>query len=162
MPAMAAKNDSLRLDRQLCFQLYLASKSLTQAYGPLLEPLDLTYLQYLVMMVLWEEDQISVKALGERLHLDSGTLSPLLKRLLAKDLVTKTRAEADERSVVIALTGEGRALKTKAQNVPEKLFRCTGMKVGDAEELFRSLRTLNEALLAGEQGAPAPKKKNKA
>lgn len=155
MLAMAAKNDSLRLDRQLCFQLYLASKSLTQAYGPLLEPLDLTYLQYLVMMVLWGEDKVSVKALGEKLQLDSGTLSPLLKRLLAKELVTKTRAEADERSVVIALTSEGRALKAKAQNVPDKLFRCTGMKMNDAEALFGSLRELNAALLEVE----APKKK---
>lgn len=148
---MAPKNDSLRLDRQLCFQLYLASKSLTQAYGPLLEPLDLTYLQYLVMMVLWEEDKVSVKALGEKLHLDSGTLSPLLKRLLAKELVTKTRAEEDERSVVIALTGEGRALKAKALNVPEKLFRCTGLKMGDAEALFRSLRELNSSLVEGKK-----------
>jgi MarR family transcriptional regulator, organic hydroperoxide resistance regulator len=145
-PKMAPKEDLLRLDRQLCFQLYLASKSMIQAYAPLLEPLGLTYLQYLVMMVLWESGELSVKALGGKLHLDSGTLSPLLKRLLAKKLIVKTRAEADERSVVIRLTGEGRALKARAQNVPQRLMECSGLKAEEARKLFRAVQGLNSRL----------------
>lgn len=143
---MALKRDPLHLEQQLCFQLYLASKSLIQAYAPLLEPLDLTYLQYLVMMILWEDDEISVKSLGDKLHLDSGTLSPLLKRLIAKTLVIKFRAQNDERSVVIRLTQEGKALRTKAQSVPESIWRCTGLKPEEAQSLFASVRRLNAHL----------------
>lgn len=109
--------DFLYLDGQPCFKLYLASKTIIQSYGPLLKPLGLTYPQYLVMLVLWEAEPMSVKELGNRLHLDSGTLSPLLKKLQDKKIVEKVRSKEDERSVVISLTAAGKKLKEKAYSV---------------------------------------------
>lgn len=109
--------DALHLDAQTCFRLYLASKSVIQAYTPFLKPLGLTYPQYLVMLVLWETEPLSVKDLGNRLYLDSGTLSPLLKKLQDKKIVEKVRSKEDERSVVISLTSFGRKLKEKAYAV---------------------------------------------
>lgn len=116
-----------RLDEQLCFQLYTASRLVIRAYRPVLAELGLTYSQYLVLLVLWEaddrgEDPLSVKALGDRLLLDSGTLTPLLKRLQTQGLVTRTRDPADERSVRIDLTPEGRSLSDRAHEVPEQLL----------------------------------------
>lgn len=114
--------DALLLDNQLCFALYAASRAMVQAYQPLLEPLGLTYPQYLVLMVLWEEEGIPVKRLGQRLQLDSGTLSPVLKRMEAAGLVTRTRASADERVVLVGLTDAGRALEDRAAEVPRTLI----------------------------------------
>ncbi|AUN97905.1 MarR family transcriptional regulator [Bacteriovorax stolpii] len=111
----------LHLDNQLCFKLYAASKAMTQAYAPLLAPLDLTYPQYLTMMVLWENDEIAVKDLGERLSLDSGTLSPLIKKLEAKKFLNKTRSDTDERVVTIKLTQKGIDLKKKALLIPPQI-----------------------------------------
>jgi DNA-binding MarR family transcriptional regulator len=111
---MKKSADSLSLDAQTCFRLYLASKSVIQAYTPFLKPLGLTYPQYLVMLVLWESEPLSVKELGLKLYLDSGTLSPLLKKLQEKRIVEKVRSKQDERSVVISLTPQGRRLKEKA------------------------------------------------
>ncbi|MES2744326.1 MAG: MarR family transcriptional regulator [Bdellovibrionota bacterium] len=111
---MKKSADSLSLELQTCFRLYLASKSVIQAYTPFLKPLDLTYPQYLVMLVLWESEPLSVKDLGAKLYLDSGTLSPLLKKLQDKKIVEKVRSKEDERSVVISLTPQGRKLKDKA------------------------------------------------
>ncbi|RZA24842.1 MAG: MarR family transcriptional regulator [Proteobacteria bacterium] len=111
---MKKSADSLSLESQTCFRLYLASKSVIQAYTPFLKPLDLTYPQYLVMLVLWESEPLSVKDLGAKLYLDSGTLSPLLKKLQDKKIVEKVRSKEDERSVVISLTPQGRKLKDKA------------------------------------------------
>jgi DNA-binding MarR family transcriptional regulator len=111
----------LNLDDQPCFKLYLASKTIIQSYGPLLKPLGLTYPQYLVMLVLWEAEPMSVKELGNRLHLDSGTLSPLLKKLQDKKIVEKVRSKEDERSVVISLTVAGRKLKEKAFSVQSSI-----------------------------------------
>jgi DNA-binding MarR family transcriptional regulator len=113
--------DALKLDHQLCFALYAASRAVTQAYGPLLEPLGLTYPQYLVMLVLWEQDGVSVGTLGDRLLLDSGTLTPLLKRMESMGLLKRTRSSQDERVVIIALTAQGRALRNKAKGVPAEL-----------------------------------------
>src|SRR3954471_19467130 len=113
--------DHLKLDRQLCFLLYGASRAVTQLYQPLLAPLGLTYPQYLVMLVLWEHDGASVKDVGHRLGLDSGTLTPLLKRLAAQGLVTRRRDDDDERVVRIDLTADGKKLRAKAKSVPEAI-----------------------------------------
>lgn len=115
------------LENQLCFKLYALSRQITTLYRPLLEELDLTYPQYLVMLVLWQENQLSVKALGERLYLDSGTLTPLLKRLQQKELLTRKRDPSDERSVLIELTDAGRKMQQKAKCIPEQLNKTLGL-----------------------------------
>ncbi|AKF04197.1 MarR family winged helix-turn-helix transcriptional regulator [Sandaracinus amylolyticus] len=140
-----AADDPLRLDQQLCFALYTASRALTRAYGPLLEPLGLTYPQYLVMLVLWEEDGVPVKRLGERLVLDSGTLTPLLKRLEQQGLLERRRDAEDERVVRIHLTAQGRALRTKARRVPVSLACRAGFDVDDERSVAR-LTKLREEL----------------
>jgi DNA-binding MarR family transcriptional regulator len=118
--------DLLRLDQQLCFAVYSASRALTRAYAPLLEPLGLTYPQYLALLALWAEDGISVKALGDQLGLDSATLTPLLKRLADRGVIERRRDAEDERVVRIFLTAAGKALKTKARRVPRDLARKAG------------------------------------
>lgn len=115
---------SLRLDDQLCFPLYAAARAIQQHYRPLLARLGLTYPQYLVMLVLWETDGLSVSAIGARLHLDSGTLTPLLKRMAAADRVERRRSTTDERVVTIHLTPEGHALRSRAEAVPTQLVGC--------------------------------------
>lgn len=117
------KNESLNLENQICFSLYSAANAMIRAYRPLLAALDLTYPQYIAMLVLWEHDGISVKVLGEKLHLDSGTLTPLLKRLEGKGLVIRARSIEDERMRVLNLTEQGVRLKAQAQTVPE-LMKC--------------------------------------
>lgn len=121
-----------RLDQQLCFALYRASRAVVRAYGPLLEPLGLTYPQYLVMLVLWEEDDVSVKQLGDRLALDSATLTPLLKRLEQQGLVERSRDTEDERVVRVKLGKAGRALEKKAQDIPARLACQFSDTVDDA------------------------------
>lgn len=115
------EEESLLLENQVCFPLYSASNAVIRTYRPLLDSLDLTYSQYLVMMVLWESDGISVKDIGARLHLDSGTLTPLLKRLEAKGFVLRGRSELDERVRVLKLSEEGRLLKAKALAIPAEM-----------------------------------------
>lgn len=144
---MPAAKDILRLDQQLCFALYAASRAVTRAYAPLLEPLGLTYPQYLVLLVLWEDDGVSVKQLGERLFLDSATLTPLLKRLEQQGLVTRRRDDDDERVVRIDLTEPGRALRAKARRVPEALACRAGCDPADSTALAR-LAHLREELHA--------------
>ncbi len=134
----------LLLSEQICFPLYSAANSVTRAYRPLLESLDLTYSQYLVMMLLWEKDGASVKDLGSRLHLDSGTLTPLLKRLEAKGFVARGRSEEDERVRVLNLTDQGRALKEQAKSVPSNMLCKINL---DADELI-SLRRLCDKVLS--------------
>ncbi|AXT73458.1 MarR family winged helix-turn-helix transcriptional regulator [Vibrio sp. dhg] len=114
-------DEKILLENQVCFPLYSAANAVIRAYRPLLDELELTYSQYLVMMVLWEKDGASVKELGSRLHLDSGTLTPLLKRLEAKGFVTRARSESDERVRVLNLTSEGKHLKTRAKSVPNAI-----------------------------------------
>jgi DNA-binding MarR family transcriptional regulator len=139
----------LRLDQQLCFSLYAASRAMTAAYGPHLAPLGLTYPQYLVMLVLWEADGASVKEIGDRLQLDSGTLTPLLKKLEADELVKRTRDEKDARVVRITLTRSGKALEKKAQGIPRALACTFEMDLPAIaklrEELTALTRTLREA-----------------
>lgn len=132
----------LRLDKQLCFALYGAAHAFTRAYKPLLSPLGLTYPQYVVMMALWEEDDLSVKVLGEKVGLDSGTLSPLLKRLEQVQYVARRRDAADERVVFITLTDEGRALKGRALEVFASIGNLTGCDIAEIESLRDSLKRL--------------------
>lgn len=132
----------LRLDKQLCFALYGAAHAFTRAYKPLLSPLGLTYPQYVVMMALWEEDDLSVKVLGEKVGLDSGTLSPLLKRLEQVQYVARRRDAADERVVFITLTDEGRALKDRALEVFASIGNLTGCDIAEIESLRDSLKRL--------------------
>ncbi len=142
----------LRLDNQVCFAVYAASRAMTLAYRPLLEKLGLTYPQYLVMLVLWERDGITVGDLGARLYLDSGTLTPLLKRLEAAGLVTRARRKGDEREVEIGLTHSGKALKRKAASVPgDILCKADGASV-DLGELRSDLKKVIAALQASMKG----------
>lgn len=138
----------LKLDRQLCFALYGAAHAFTRAYKPLLEPLGLTYPQYLVMMALWEEDSQQVKMLGEKLGLDSGTLSPLLKRLEQAGYVERRRDTADERQVFITLTEPGRAMQCHAVRIMRTIGEQTGCTMGELGSLRDSLNTLKKRLSA--------------
>ena len=137
-------DDWLALDRQLCFALYSASLTMTRLYKPLLDPLGLTYPQYLVMLVLWETDKLSVSAIGERLSLDSGTLTPLLKRLEAAGLLTRLRDTADERRVHLSLTARGRALKARAQGIPRQMACHAGCSLDEISTLTQRLQALRE------------------
>jgi DNA-binding MarR family transcriptional regulator len=141
---MSSTDDALLLDQQLCFALYSASRAVTRAYASILEPLGLTYPQYLVMLVLWEAKSASVKALGERLALDSGTLTPLLKRLEQHGLVTRRRDADDERVVIIELTPEGQKLRSKARRVPTDLACATGFDLAQERDRARLVRLRQE------------------
>ncbi|MFT6141803.1 MAG: DNA-binding MarR family transcriptional regulator [Psychromonas sp.] len=120
---------NLSLDKQICFSLYSASNAMGRAYQPLLKKLDLTYLQYIVMMVLWEDSTMNVKALGDKVHLDSGTLTPLLKRLEAKGLIVRARSKEDERVRIISLSDAGTALRQQAEQVPTDMFCKSKMDI---------------------------------
>lgn len=146
----ALGDDPLLLDRQLCFPLYAATNLLNRLYGPVLKPLGLTYPQYLVMLVLWEEEPQTVGALGARLYLDSGTLTPLLKRMEHAGLVSRTRDAEDERRVLIGLTERGRALRADALHVPETI--AGGRSPEGLDELREGVRRL-VAMLAAPGGA---------
>lgn len=143
---MIDKDALLKLDNQLCFLLYAGSRAVTKKYRPLLENLGLTYPQYLVMLVLWENDGIPVKQLSERLSLDTGTLTPLLKRLETAGLITRTRTCSDERSVEINLTADGAALKEKAYAVPGELLCSSGLSIDEFIRLRGELRMLLDKL----------------
>jgi DNA-binding MarR family transcriptional regulator len=130
------------LENQVCFKLYALSRLLTNRYRPLLESLDMTYPQYLVMMVLWKENRITVKELGHRLYLDSGTLTPLLKRLEQKKLLIRQRDPEDERSVIISISKAGSTLQQTARKVPEFLGKCLSLKEKEYIQLKKQLDTL--------------------
>ena len=138
--------DSLKLDNQLCFPLYAASKEVIKQYAPLLEKLDLTYTQYLSMLVLWEQDGISVKSMGEKLLLDSGTLTPVLKSLEKKGYVERQRCRYDERIMIISLTEEGRHLRESALGIPEQMASCVRLDPEESRELYRLLYKLLSGL----------------
>lgn len=147
-PASAVRSRaSQKLDDQVCFALYSAGLALNKVYRKLLTRLGLTYPQYLVMLVLWERDQLTVSEVGERLFLDSATLTPLLKRLQAAGLVTRTRASGDERQVVVGLTAAGRALKSKARPVPGGVFCAAGRSPEQLAALKAQLEALRANLL---------------
>jgi MarR family transcriptional regulator, organic hydroperoxide resistance regulator len=148
-PAAPTAADWLALDRQLCFAMYAASLAMTKVYKPLLAPLGLTYPQYLVMLVLWEGDGVTVSQLGDRLTLDSGTLTPLLKRLEALGYLQRLRDTADERRVLLQLTPAGRRLKARAAAVPLAIAGATACNLAEvsalAEQLHRLRHRLNDA-----------------
>jgi DNA-binding MarR family transcriptional regulator len=139
-------NAALLLDNQLCFALYSTSQAMTQMYKPLLDALDLTYPQYLVMLLLWEQDGQSVSALGERLYLDSGTLTPLLKRMEAKGVLTRQRATQDERRVEIFLTAQGRQLKTRAAKIPGCVLEAVACPLPELIAMTQQLQALRQRL----------------
>ena len=130
------KYDALKLENQLCFPLYAAAREVVKRYRPHLEKLDLTYTQYITMMVLWEQKEITVKALGEKLFLDSGTMTPVLKSLEAKGCVVRKRSTTDERSVSVLLTECGEALKERAMEVPATVAGCVGLEPEEAIQLY--------------------------
>ncbi len=138
---------TLRLDDRLCFALYSASRAMTAAYRPLLAELGLTYPQYLVLLALGEDGTVSVGQLGERLQLDSGTLSPLLKRMESSGIVRRERRADDERQVEVALTPMGRRTARKAECIPEKLFPAMGLTVRQVAELRETIHTLTQTLV---------------
>ena len=146
-PADDARADAwLALDKQLCFALYSASLAMTKVYKPLLAPLGLTYPQYLVMLALWEDDAQSVSALGDRLALDSGTLTPLLKRLEAQGRLGRERDVHDERRVIVRLTPTGRQLKLQARRIPQEIGRASGCELSGIVDLTRQLTSMRDAL----------------
>ncbi len=131
--------DSLKLENQLCFPLYACSKEIIRAYKPFLDKVDLTYTQYITMMVLWDKKEMNVKSLGEYLYLDSGTLTPVLKKLESKGYLKRTRSKTDERNLLVSITREGEDLKEKAKNIPAKIGSCVKLSAEDAKELYRLL-----------------------
>ncbi|MCR5272761.1 MAG: MarR family transcriptional regulator [Lachnospiraceae bacterium] len=133
---MGENFESLKLCNQLCFPLYACSKEIVKRYKPFLDPIDLTYTQYITMMVVWEEKEITVKELGEKLFLDSGTLTPVLKKLEQKGFVTRNRSKDDERNLIINLTDEGEKLREKALSVPENMGGCICLKPDEAKTLY--------------------------
>lgn len=142
----APSHPALLLDNQLCFALYSTSLAMTKLYKPLLETLGLTYPQYLVLLVLWERDGVTVSELGERLFLDSGTLTPLLKRMEAADLLARTRSAQDERRVLITLSAAGRKLKAKAAKVPACMVAATHCPVSELKALTHKVQALRRQL----------------
>jgi DNA-binding MarR family transcriptional regulator len=146
---MPTKTDAmLKLDNQLCFALYSTSLAMTKLYKPLLDELGLTYPQYLAMLVLWEQDGLMVSEIGERLYLDSGTLTPLLKRLEAAGLIARLRAIEDERRVHITLTAAGRKLKAKAAKIPDCILTAAQCPVPELMALTQQVQALRQRLVA--------------
>ena len=140
---MADKYDSLKLENQLCFPLYACSKEIVRRYKVYLDKLDLTYTQYIVMMVMWEEKELNVKELGDKLFLDSGTLTPVLKKLEAKGYVTRERSKIDERTLIVTLTESGKELRESAVGIPVGMRGC--LKLSD-EEMIQLRTMLNKIL----------------
>nr|WP_319490070.1 MarR family transcriptional regulator [uncultured Caproiciproducens sp.] len=132
----------LKLDSQLCFALYACSKEVIRLYKPYLDPYGLTYTQYITLLVLWEQDNLSVSELGSKLLLDSGTLTPLLKKLEKLELVERVRSAHDERSVLVRLTEKGKQLKENFLGLPQKMFCCTGLNPEEALQLKATLSGL--------------------
>ena len=131
--------ECMRLDQQLCFPLYAAARKVTGYYTPYLKKTGLTYTQYIVLLVLWEKDSVPVSQIGERLYLDSGTLTPLLKKMEEKGWVKRTRSKEDERVVMISLTKEGKDLQKRCKDIPDSVGKCIRLNKEDAENLYRIL-----------------------
>ena len=133
------KYEALKLGKQLCFPLYACSKEIIRKYKPYLDDIDLTYTQYITMMVLWEKKTVNVKTLGENLYLDSGTLTPVLKKLESKGYITRERSSEDERNLVVSITEEGMALREKALSIPEAMGSCVQLTAEEAGVLYKLL-----------------------
>lgn len=138
------KYDALKLENQICFPLYACSREIVKRYKPFLEEIDLTYTQYITMMVMWEKKSVNVKELGESLFLDSGTLTPLLKKLEAKGMITRKRSDKDERNLIVSLTEAGEKLKEKAADIPFKMAGCTNLTEEEGLMLYRILYKILE------------------
>ena len=152
---MSRENDyqSLKLENQLCFPLYACAKEVIRRYKPWLDKLDLTYTQYIAMMVLWEEKHLNVKELGRRLFLDSGTLTPLLKKLEQKKYITRHRCAEDERSVIVSITEEGMQLRERALEVPPQIAKCIALSPEEAIVLYKALYKILAGMSAEEAAA---------
>lgn len=134
--------DCLKLENQLCFPLYACAKEVVRKYKPFLDEIDLTYTQYIAMMVMWEKKEINVKDLGSFLYLDSGTLTPVLKKLEEKGYVTRSRSKEDERVLMVGITAKGEELKEKAVDIPKKMGSCINLSVEEAGQLFNLLHKM--------------------
>lgn len=135
-------NENLKLENQLCFPLYACAKEIVRRYTPLLEPLGLTYTQYIAMMVMWEHKSISVRDMGKLLFLDSGTLTPMLKKMEKAGWIQRKRSESDERMVILTLTAKGKELHDNAAEIPSKMARCVALENDDALQLYSLLNKL--------------------
>ena len=140
------KYDLLKLENQLCFPLYVCSKEVIRKYNPLLDELDLTYTQYITMMVMWDKKELTVKELGSCLYLDSGTLTPVLKKLEEKNYIIRNRSKEDERNLIVSITKTGEALKDRAVQIPEKLSACVNMEPEETGQLYQLLYKLLDKL----------------
>ncbi len=140
------KYDLLKLENQLCFPLYASAKEIVRKYKPFLDDLDLTYTQYITMMVLWEEKEMNVKTLGEWLYLDSGTLTPVLKKLESKGYITRKRQKKDERNLCVSITEKGEQLKEQAIEVPLKMGACINLNAEESKSLYELLYKMLRAL----------------
>ena len=139
---MNDKYDVLKLENQICFPLYVCSKEIVKKYKPFLDEIDLTYTQYITMMVMWEKKEINVKELGHYLYLDSGTLTPVLKKLEQKAYITRKRSNTDERVLNVTITEEGEKLKERALEIPAKISQCTALEPEEAMQLYKILKKL--------------------
>jgi len=140
--------EQLKLEKQLCFPLYACAKEVVKKYKPFLDEIGLTYTQYITMMVLWEQEKMNVKTLGQYLYLDSGTLTPLLKKLESQELIKRERLLEDERNVIVSLTAKGYALKEQASLVPEKIGQCIQISNEDATQLYTLLYKILDSIHA--------------
>lgn len=140
--------DILKLENQLCFPLYACAKEVVRRYKPFLDELELTYTQYIALMIIWEHRQINVKQLGEYLYLDSGTLTPLLKKLEKRGLILRERSKEDERNLLVTVTAEGLALRDKAIEVPIKMAQCMNLQMDEIKTLYRILYKILEQIAA--------------
>lgn len=143
---MSKKYDMLKLENQLCFPLYVASKEIVRSYKPFLEVLDMTYTQYITMMVMWEHKELTVKELGQYLYLDSGTLTPLLKTMEKKGWVERNRSKEDERVLNVTITEAGEKLREKAVKVPEQISTCVKLEPEEAMQLYKTLHKIIDNL----------------
>ena len=141
---MEEKYESLKLSKQLCFPLYACSREMIKLYKPYLDELGLTYTQYITLMVLWEHKAMTVKALGQELYLDSGTLTPLLKKLEEKGLVTRRRSDLDERNLIVTITELGESMRDRALHIPGEMTKCINLPREDIRDLYRMLHQLLE------------------
>ena len=140
------KYEALKLENQLCFPLYACAREVVKRYKPFLDELDLTYTQYIAMLVLWERRSVTAKELGSCLYLDSGTLTPLLKKLEAKGLLTRRRSEQDERSLVLSITQQGMDLRAQAEHIPQAMGKCVELEGAEKETLLRLLRKMMDGI----------------
>ena len=141
---MEEKYECLKLSKQLCFPLYACSREMIKLYKPFLDELGLTYTQYITLMVLWEHKAMTVKALGQELYLDSGTLTPLLKKLEEKGLVTRRRSDLDERNLIVTITELGESMRDQALHIPAEMTKCINLPKEDIRDLYRMLHQLLE------------------